>query len=62
MPNPDQERRVREARIEKIEADTRKERAKTEQRIGIDKNVEKENADGSARRRSALPSGSRSGG
>jgi hypothetical protein len=42
MPNPNQERKVREAHIEKIESDTRKERAKTEQRSGIDKDVENE--------------------
>jgi len=42
MPNPDQERKAREAHIEKIEADTRKERAKAEERSGIDKEVENE--------------------
>jgi hypothetical protein len=42
MPDREQERKEREAHIEKMEADTRKERAKTEQRSGIDKEVEEE--------------------
>lgn len=42
MPSLDRERKDREAQIEKIEADTRKERAKAEERSGIDKDVENE--------------------
>ena len=42
MPDRDQERKAREAHIEKIEAETRKERAKAEERSGIDKEVENE--------------------
>ena len=42
MPNPDQERAVRKAYIEKIEANTRKEHAKAEERSGVDKEVENE--------------------
>jgi hypothetical protein len=42
MSDSAQERQAREAHIEKIEADTRKERAKTEQRSGVDKEVQDE--------------------
>jgi hypothetical protein len=42
MADADQERQARQAHVEKIEADTRKERAKAEQRTGIDKEVENE--------------------
>lgn len=42
MPDREQERKAREAHIEKIDADTKKERAKAEERSGIDKEVEKE--------------------
>jgi len=43
MTTPDNsERAAREAHIEKIEADTRKERAKAEERSGIDREVEQE--------------------
>jgi hypothetical protein len=42
MPDREQERKAREAHIEKIEADTRKERAKAEERSGIDKELENE--------------------
>jgi len=39
MANDDEERRAREAHIEKIEADTKAEREKAEQRTGIDREV-----------------------
>jgi hypothetical protein len=42
MPDREQERKTREAHIEKIEADTRQERAKAEERSGIDKELENE--------------------
>jgi hypothetical protein len=42
MPDPDQEQKARQAHIKKIEADTRKERAKAEERTAIDKEVENE--------------------
>ena len=42
MPEPEQKRSARQAHIEMIEADTRKERAKAEERSGIDKEVEDE--------------------
>src|ERR1700712_646238 len=42
MPEPEQERSARQAHIGMIEAGTRKERAKAEERSGIDKEVEDE--------------------
>ncbi len=42
MPDREQERKAREAHIEKIESDTQRERAKTDERNGIDKEVENE--------------------
>jgi hypothetical protein len=42
MPDREQERKAREAHIEKIEADTGKERAKGDERSGVDKEVERE--------------------
>jgi len=42
MPDSQQERKARQDHIEKIEADTRKERAKAKERTGIDKEVEDE--------------------
>jgi hypothetical protein len=42
VPDREQERKAREPHIEKIEADTRTERGKAEERSGIDKEVEKE--------------------
>jgi hypothetical protein len=42
MPDHEKEQKAREAHVEKIESDTRKERAKTDERSGIDKEVENE--------------------
>ena len=42
MSDSEQERRAHEAHIKKIEADPRKERAKADERSGIDKEVENE--------------------
>jgi hypothetical protein len=42
MPDREQERKAREAHIEKIEGDTRKERAKADERSGVDKQAEKQ--------------------
>lgn len=42
MSGSNPEREAREAHIRKMEEDTRKERAKTEERTGIDREVEAE--------------------
>lgn len=42
MADREEEIRAREAHIEKLEAEARKERAKAEERTGVDKEVEDE--------------------